>query len=120
MQDAPQRILYTSFYATDSVEEDNMEHIIIIVLASFFVLVLICVCYDVYRVNKKYKERKEFETDASILLSKQQAAIMLQENNKPVSFIVIWSIKKRFRTYRLIDNFYTFPGLKVSLLCHGA
>lgn len=62
-----------------------MEHIIIIALASFFVLVLICICYDVYRVNKKYKERKEFETDASILLSKQQAAIMLQENNKPVS-----------------------------------
>ncbi|CAG9767385.1 unnamed protein product [Ceutorhynchus assimilis] len=82
VQDAPQRILYTSFYATDSVEEDNVEQIIVIVLASFFVLVLICVSYDIYRTNKKYKQKKEYETDASILLSKQQAAIMLQENNK--------------------------------------
>ncbi|XP_076275482.1 axotactin isoform X2 [Rhynchophorus ferrugineus] len=83
VQDAPQRILYTSIYSTDSVEEDNVEHIIVIALASFFVLVLICIIYDVYRTDKKYKEKKEYETDASILLSKQQAAIKLQENNIP-------------------------------------
>lgn len=84
VQDAPQRILYTYSYAADSVEEDNLEHLIIIVLAAFFVLILICIIYDVYRTNKKYRQKKEFETDASILLSKKKAAIMLQENNKPV------------------------------------
>ncbi|XP_030746121.1 contactin-associated protein-like 5 isoform X2 [Sitophilus oryzae] len=85
VQDAPQRILYTSIYSADSVEEDNIEQIIVIALASFFVLILICICYDVYRTDKKYKERKEFETDASILLSKQQAAIKLQDSNKATS-----------------------------------
>ncbi|ENN70546.1 hypothetical protein YQE_12721, partial [Dendroctonus ponderosae] len=84
VQDAPQRVLYTHSYAADSVEENNLEHLIIIVLAAFFLLILICIIYDVYRTNKKYKQKKEFETDASILLSKKQAAIMLQENNKPV------------------------------------
>lgn len=84
MQDAPQRILYTSIYSDTKEEEDSTEKIIIIVLASFFVLVLISCTYHLYRTDKKYREKKEFETDAGILLSKQQASI-LQENSRPVS-----------------------------------
>lgn len=84
VQDAPQRILYKSIYAAKTEEEDGKEQIVVIILAAFFVLVIICCSYNLYRTDKKYKERKEFETDASILLSKQQAAL-LQENNKPVS-----------------------------------
>lgn len=50
-----------------------------IVLASFFVLVLICTCYDLYRTDKKYKKRKEMETDAGILMAKQQSAAILEK-----------------------------------------
>lgn len=85
VQDAPQRIVYQSIYSAKTEEEDGKEQIIVIVLASFFVSVLVCIAYDLYRTDKKYRQRKEYETDASILLSKQQAAI-LQENNKPVRF----------------------------------
>ncbi|CAG9818527.1 unnamed protein product [Phaedon cochleariae] len=81
VQDAPQRVLYSSIYSDTAEEEDETEKLVIIVLASFFVLVLVCCTYHLFITNKKYKERKEFETDASILLSKQQAAL-LQETNK--------------------------------------
>ncbi|XP_060534792.1 axotactin [Cylas formicarius] len=83
VQDAPQRILYTSIYSADSIEEDGTSQLVVIILASFFLLVLVCIIYDVYRTKKRYKRRKEYETDASILLSKQQAALLLQDNNKP-------------------------------------
>lgn len=83
VQDAPQRILYQSIYSAKTEEEDGKEQLLVIVLSSFFVLVLVCISYDLYRTDKKYRQRKEYETDASILLSKQQAAI-LQENSKPV------------------------------------
>lgn len=88
VQDAPQRIVYESIYSAKTEEEDGKEQIVVIVLSSFFVLVLICIAYDLYRTDKKYRERKEYETDASILLSKQQAA-MLQENVKTVSYNLI-------------------------------
>ncbi|XP_074039893.1 axotactin isoform X3 [Leptinotarsa decemlineata] len=81
VQDAPQRILYTSIYSATTEEEDGKEKLIVIILSSFFVLVVICCTYHVFITEKKYRERKEFETDASILLSKQQATL-LQENNK--------------------------------------
>lgn len=83
MQDAPQRIIYQSIYSTKTEEEDGTGQVVVIVLSSFFILVLVCIAYDLYRTDKKYRQQKEFETDASILLSKQQAAI-LQENSKPV------------------------------------
>ncbi|KAJ8981073.1 hypothetical protein NQ317_007210 [Molorchus minor] len=84
VQDAPQRVLYTSIYSTTTEEEDAKEQFVIMVLAAFFLLVVICCSYHIYITNKKYKERKEYETDAIILLSKQQAAL-LQENTKPPS-----------------------------------
>ncbi|XP_018567332.1 contactin-associated protein-like 2 isoform X2 [Anoplophora glabripennis] len=84
VQDAPQRKPYHSIYSTTTEEEDGKEQLIVIILASFFLLVIIIFGYHIYITDKRYKERKEFETDASIILSKQQAAI-LQENSKPPS-----------------------------------
>ncbi|KAG5872607.1 hypothetical protein JTB14_002128 [Gonioctena quinquepunctata] len=76
VQDAPQRVLYTSIYSATAEEEDGKENFVVIVLASFFVVVLICCSYHIFITEKKYRERKELETDASILLSKQQATIL--------------------------------------------
>ncbi|CAG9857429.1 unnamed protein product [Phyllotreta striolata] len=84
VQDAPQRIFYTSIYSTAAEEEDSTGQLIVILLSSFFVLVVICCIYRLIVIDKKYREKKEFETDANILLSKQQAAY-LQENHKPPS-----------------------------------
>ncbi|CAH0547877.1 unnamed protein product [Brassicogethes aeneus] len=84
VQDAPQRILYTAQYSTDDEEEERYEEIIVIVLASFFLFVIVVGSYHLYLTDKRYKERKELETDNNILLSKQQAAIMQQENQKPL------------------------------------
>nr|CAH7733562.1 unnamed protein product [Callosobruchus chinensis] len=84
VQDAPQRILYTSIYSTTTEEEDGKENVIVIVLGSFFIFVIVICCYHLYRTEKKYRQKKEYETDASILLSKQQAAALLQENNKTI------------------------------------
>lgn len=78
VEDAPQRVIYTSLYSTTQVQEDNTGKIIVIVLSVWFVAVIICCSYELYRTNKKYKKRKEMETDASILWSKEQAA-KLQE-----------------------------------------
>lgn len=94
MQDAPQRNPYQSIYSTATEEEDGKEQLIVIILASFFLLVIIIFGYHIYITDRKYKERKEFETDASIILSKQQAAL-LQENNKPVSYHCIIFYKKK-------------------------
>lgn len=78
VEDAPQRVIYTSLYSTTQVQEDNTGKIIVIVLSVWFVTVIICCSYELYRTNKKYKKRKEMETDANILWSKEQAA-KLQE-----------------------------------------
>lgn len=76
VEDAPQRVIYTSLYLTTQVQEDNTGNIIVIVLSVWFVAVIIGCSYELYRTNKKYKKRKEMETDASILWSKEQAAKM--------------------------------------------
>ncbi|XP_050508450.1 axotactin [Diabrotica virgifera virgifera] len=83
VQDAPQRVFYTSIYSTDAEEEDSTEQMIVIVLSSFFLLVIVCCTYHLIITDKRYRQQKEYETDANILLSKQQAAY-LQENKKSV------------------------------------
>ncbi|CAH1099851.1 unnamed protein product [Psylliodes chrysocephalus] len=81
VQDAPQRIFYTSIYSATAEEEDSTGQLIVIILSSFFLLVVICCTYHLIITDKKYRQKKEYETDADILLSKQQAAF-LQENHK--------------------------------------
>ncbi|XP_017768097.1 PREDICTED: uncharacterized protein LOC108556443 [Nicrophorus vespilloides] len=78
VEDAPQRVVYKSQYNTASVEEEGREKMVVIVLAVLFVVIIIGSYYEVYRNNKQYKKRKEMETDASILWSKEQA-LKLQE-----------------------------------------
>lgn len=92
VEDAPQRIIYTSLYSTTQVQEDNTGQIIVTVLAVWFVAVIICCSYELYRTNKKYKKRKEMETDASILWSKEQAAKM-QEPATTAFLQVVWTHK---------------------------
>lgn len=79
MQDAPQRVVFTSIYSTTSIQEEGTEQIIVVTLASFFLLVVICSCYDLYRTDKRYKKRKEMETDADIFMAKQQSAAILEK-----------------------------------------
>ncbi|XP_057659616.1 axotactin isoform X2 [Diorhabda carinulata] len=81
VQDAPQRVIYTSMYSTTAEEEDSTGQLVVIILSSFFLLVIVFFIYHLIIIDKKYRRRKEYETDANILLSKQQAAF-LQENNK--------------------------------------
>ncbi|XP_018318790.1 contactin-associated protein like 5-1 [Agrilus planipennis] len=78
VEDAPQRILYKARYKTTSVQEDKTGNIIVIALSVFFVVVMICVSYELYRTDKNYRRRKELETDAAILWHKEQAT-KLQE-----------------------------------------
>lgn len=85
VEDAPQRVAYKPLYAATSVEEEGREQIVVITLATLFVVILICCAYEVYRNDKQYRKRKELETDASILWSKEQAA-KLQEPAQSVSF----------------------------------
>lgn len=75
-------------YATASVQEDNTGGIVVTVLSVWFVGVIICCAYELYRNNKQYKKRKEMETDASILWSKEQAAI-LQKSPSVTSFLQV-------------------------------
>ncbi|XP_065161032.1 axotactin-like isoform X1 [Atheta coriaria] len=76
VEDAPQRVLYKSHYHAAEVQEQNHTEVVVIVLATLFVLVIICSYYEVWRNNKQYKRRKELETDASIFWSKEQALKM--------------------------------------------
>lgn len=89
MEDAPQRVLYKSMYSTTSEQEEGREQIVFITLSSIFVVVLICCLYEVYRSDKQYRKRKEMETDASILWSKEQAA-KLQEPIQSIAFIQVF------------------------------
>ncbi|KAK9892824.1 hypothetical protein WA026_022286 [Henosepilachna vigintioctopunctata] len=84
VEDAPHKVLYNSLYSAETAEEEDTGKMIVIVLSIFFVVVLICVSYELYRTDRKYKIRKEYETDAGILWSKEQAAI-LQETNRKAS-----------------------------------
>lgn len=79
MKDAPQRVQYKPMYITKSIEEDGKGKIIVITLSVFFVVVIICCAYELYRNDKQYRRRKELETDASILWSKEQAAKILDK-----------------------------------------
>ncbi|RZC34755.1 uncharacterized protein BDFB_004596 [Asbolus verrucosus] len=76
VEDAPQRVLYVSNYLMKTEQEEGIDKIIVVVLSVFFVLIIICCIYELYRTDKQYKRRKEFETDANILWSKEQAAKM--------------------------------------------
>ncbi|KAL3275553.1 hypothetical protein HHI36_020309 [Cryptolaemus montrouzieri] len=84
VEDAPHKVLYTPLYSTETEEEEDTGKMVVIILSIFFVVVLICLIYELYRVDRKYKLKKEYETDASILWSKEQAAI-LQETNRKTS-----------------------------------
>ncbi|KRT78663.1 EGF domain-containing protein, partial [Oryctes borbonicus] len=77
VEDAPQRIQYISMYTAKSVEEDGRGKIVVITLSVFFVVVIICCTYELYRNDKQYRRRKELETDANILWSKEHAAKIL-------------------------------------------
>lgn len=57
-------------------------------MTSFFFIILLCCIYEVYRNDKQYRKRKEMETDASILWSKEQAA-KLQEPVQSIAFIQV-------------------------------
>lgn len=76
VEDAPQRILYASNYSTATEQEEGIDKIVVIVLSVFFILIIIGCIYELYRTDKQYKRRKELETDANILWSKEQAAKM--------------------------------------------
>lgn len=97
MEDAPQRVLYTSIYSTEDVQEDGKAQIVFITLAVLFVVILVCCIYEVYRSDKQYRKRKEMETDASILWSKEQAA-KLQEPTKNITFIQVYLIINSYDT----------------------
>ncbi|KAB0796088.1 hypothetical protein PPYR_10149 [Photinus pyralis] len=81
VEDAPQRILYQSHSSVASVQEEGVGQIIVITLSTFFVIILICCAYELYRTDKQYRRRKEMETDAGIIWSKEQAA-KLQEQSQ--------------------------------------
>ncbi|KAK4876618.1 hypothetical protein RN001_009124 [Aquatica leii] len=81
VEDAPQRVLYQYIYSVASEQEEGVGQIIVITLSAFFVIILICCAYELYRTDKQYRRRKEMETDASIIWSKEQAA-KLQEQSK--------------------------------------
>lgn len=99
VEDAPQRILYQSIYSVASVQEEGIGQIVVITLSTFFVVILICCCYELYRTDKQYRRRKEMETDASIIWSKEQAA-KLQEQvgrtymNISFSFLSLFSVSR--------------------------
>ncbi|XP_063931341.1 axotactin isoform X3 [Zophobas morio] len=76
VEDAPQRILYVSDYLATTEQEEGVDKIVVVVLSVFFVLIIICCIYELYRTDKQYRRRKELETDANILWSKEQAAKM--------------------------------------------
>lgn len=71
-------------YSEKSEQEEDVGEIIVIALATFFVIVLICCVYELYRTDKAYRRRKEMETDAGIIWSKEQAAIMQEQVWKPL------------------------------------
>lgn len=83
VEDAPQRVLYRPMYAKAFVKEEGKEQIAVIALAVIFVAVIICCIYEVYRNDKQYRKKKEMETDAGILLSKQQAAKLQEPAQTP-------------------------------------
>lgn len=103
MEDAPQRVLYKSMYSTTSEQEDGREQIVFITLSSIFVIVLICCLYEVYRTDKQYRKRKEMETDASILWSKEQAA-KLQEPIQSIAFIQTNEVSKPTQNGKVKSN----------------
>ncbi|XP_044268861.1 contactin-associated protein like 5-1 isoform X3 [Tribolium madens] len=76
VEDAPQRVVYTSDASTATEQEEGIDKIVVVVLSVFFVFIIICCIYELYRTDKAYKRRKELETDANILWSKEQAAKM--------------------------------------------
>lgn len=88
MEDAPQRIIYTSIYSTTQEEEESRGKIVVIILSAWFVAVIICCAYELYRNNKQYKKRKEIETDTNILWSKEQAA-KRQEPSSITAFLQV-------------------------------
>lgn len=102
MEDAPQRVVYTSDASTATEEEEAIDKIVVVVLSVFFILIIMCCIYELYRTDKAYKRRKEFETDANILWSKEQAAKMqetpfvqvlpIYKNNKNNVNMMFWQV----------------------------
>ncbi|XP_071052100.1 axotactin isoform X2 [Onthophagus taurus] len=83
VEDAPQRVQYKSIYSVTAIEEDGRGRIALITLSVLFVVIIICCAYEVYRNDKQYRRRKEMETDAGILWSKEQAAKILDKAATP-------------------------------------